>query len=60
MNKIMLDTAIGLQDFAPLANTRSLELLKVTLRIFTALHVNKTLKTIMLSFVKGLKIKTKY
>ncbi|WP_268743860.1 hypothetical protein [Holospora undulata] len=27
-----------------LANTRSLEMLEVTLRIFAALHVNKTLK----------------
>ncbi|WP_242837184.1 IS1 transposase [Holospora elegans] len=27
-----------------LANTRSLEILEVTLRIFAALHVNKTLK----------------
>ncbi|WP_242837187.1 hypothetical protein [Holospora elegans] len=46
MNKIItLDYAIGLQDFvAPLANTRSLEMLKGTLHIFAALHVNKTLK----------------
>ncbi|WP_242837223.1 hypothetical protein [Holospora elegans] len=44
MNKITLHTAIGLQDFSPLANTRSLEMLEVTLRIFAALHVNKTLK----------------
>ncbi|WP_200863569.1 hypothetical protein [Holospora undulata] len=44
MNKITLHTAIGLQDFAPLANTRSLEMPEVTLSIFAALHVNKTLK----------------
>ncbi|WP_162531306.1 hypothetical protein [Holospora elegans] len=46
MNKIItLDHAIGLQDFVPpLANTRSLEMLAVTLHIFTVLHVNKTLK----------------
>ncbi|WP_162531187.1 hypothetical protein [Holospora elegans] len=45
MNKITVNTAIGLQDFAPpLSNTRSLEMLEATLRIFSALHVNKTLK----------------
>ncbi|ETZ05467.1 IS1 transposase [Holospora undulata] len=38
----------------PLANTRSLEMLEGTLRIFAALHVNKTLKIYMLSFVKSL------
>ncbi|WP_242837220.1 hypothetical protein [Holospora elegans] len=44
MNKITLLSAIGLQDFAPLANIRSLEILEGTLLIFAALHVNKTLK----------------
>ncbi|WP_200863587.1 MULTISPECIES: hypothetical protein [Holospora] len=44
MNKITLHTAIGLQDFAPLANTRSLEILEGTLLIFAVLHVNKILK----------------
>ncbi|WP_162531260.1 hypothetical protein [Holospora elegans] len=44
MNKITLHTAIGLQDFAPLANIQSLEILEGTLLIFSALHVNKALK----------------
>ncbi|WP_023491171.1 hypothetical protein [Holospora undulata] len=44
MNKITVNTAIGFQDFAPLANTRSLEMPEVALLIFAALHVNKTLK----------------
>ncbi|WP_278243467.1 hypothetical protein [Holospora elegans] len=33
-----------MQDFSPLANTRSLEMLEGTLHIFSELHVNKTLK----------------
>ncbi|WP_235075663.1 hypothetical protein [Holospora undulata] len=44
MNKTTLHTTFGLQGFAPLANTRSLEMLEVTLRVFAVLHVNKTLK----------------
>ncbi|WP_235075709.1 hypothetical protein [Holospora undulata] len=37
-------TLSTLMDFAPLANTRPLEMLEGTLRIFAALHANKTLK----------------
>ncbi|WP_278242935.1 hypothetical protein [Holospora elegans] len=35
-----------MQEFRrkPFSNTRPLEMLEVTLRIFAALHVNKTLK----------------
>ncbi|GAJ46078.1 hypothetical protein HE1_00399 [Holospora elegans E1] len=40
----MLDIAISLQYFAPLANIRSLEILEGTLHIFSELRVNKTLK----------------
>ncbi|WP_242837205.1 hypothetical protein [Holospora elegans] len=43
------------KDFAPLANTRSLETLKGKMHIFSVLHVNKTLKIKMLSLVKNLK-----
>ncbi|WP_235075666.1 hypothetical protein [Holospora undulata] len=41
-------------SFPPLANTRSLEMLEGTLLIFSALHVNKTLKINMLSLVEGI------
>ncbi|ETZ05192.1 hypothetical protein K737_300376 [Holospora undulata HU1] len=44
LNKITLHIAIGLQDLSPLANTRSLEILEVTLHIFAELHTNKILK----------------
>ncbi|WP_162531213.1 hypothetical protein [Holospora elegans] len=38
----------------PLANTRSLEMLEVTLSVFAALHVDKTLRINVISLVKGI------